>query len=141
MKNKRQISLEIPQSAPVDKAACAGLVETIMHDYSRENYTITVSGVDSEAMADLNQRFRNVAGTTDVLTFSLEEEPLEGEIYLNLQLLESAAAAEGTTSEYQLYKLLIHGTLHLLGIHHNSPEEEALNRALTEEYLQRFDIN
>lgn len=112
----------------------------MIDDYKVQEYAITIAVVGSQEIAELNRRFRNVEGTTDVLSFLIEGEPLEGEIYLNIDMVERTAASEGTTIQYQLFKLLIHGSLHLLGFHHGTAEEEAENNALMDDYVRRFEL-
>lgn len=87
-------------------------------------------------MADLNQRFRGIRGTTDVLSFLMEEDPLEGEIYLSQNQANEAARENGTSPVQEVYKLTMHGVLHLLGYHHDSPEDERQNRELIHRYLE-----
>jgi probable rRNA maturation factor len=60
----------------------------------------------------LNKEYRKKDQPTDVLTFTLETEPISGEIYI---------CPEYIAQEYEVEKILrniIHGFLHLLGEEH-----------------------
>jgi len=93
--------------------------------------------VDEEYMTDLNHRWMDGDGPTDVLAFPMEEanvdhgpgengaEPaLLGDIVLCPQVAARQAAAAGHSASYELQLLTVHGTLHLLGYDHAEPEEE-----------------
>src|SRR5688572_23195203 len=96
--------------------------------------------VDEQTIAELNEKWMDKAGPTDVLAFPMDElrpglvneEPEEGvlgDLVLCPQVAErqaNEARANGhsgysTTDEVDL--LTVHGMLHLLGFDHAEPEE------------------
>lgn len=93
--------------------------------------------VDEEYMADLNHRWMDGDGPTDVLAFPMDEanvdhgpgenggEPtLLGDIVLCPQVAARQAAVAGHSTSHELELLTVHGVLHLLGYDHAEPEEE-----------------
>src|SRR5689334_14444983 len=90
--------------------------------------------VDEDTIAELNQRWMDKTGPTDVLAFPMDElrpglvneEPEEG-VLGDLVVCPAVArrqAAEGghpVTDELEL--LTVHGILHLLGYDHAEPDE------------------
>ena len=92
--------------------------------------------VDEATIAELNERWMEKTGPTDVLAFPMDElrpglvneEPEEG-VLGDLVLCASVAgrqaveARHSTADELQL--LTVHGILHLLGYDHAEPEEHA----------------
>ena len=130
-----QLIIEIPEWIGVDNAKLEALIRKMMADSGREHYSIAILAVDDEVMADLNQRFRGVGGTTDVLSFTIEDEPLEGEIFLSVGQARTATTVDGAALTSEICRLVVHGVLHLLGFHHDSPEEERSNREMMERYL------
>ncbi|SRR5690606_38012729 len=93
--------------------------------------------VDEEYMADLNHRWMDGDGPTDVLAFPMDEahvdsgpgenggEPtLLGDIVLCPQVAARQATVAGHTTFQELELLTVHGVLHLLGYDHAEPEEE-----------------
>ena len=133
-----QLIIEIPQWVDVDTAELERVVRMMLADNGREQYNLTIVAVDDDLMADLNQRFRGAAGTTDVLSFVIEDEPLEGEVFLSVEQAQTAAAIDKTTLKAEIYRQAVHGILHLLGFHHDSLEEERSNREMMERYLAEF---
>src|SRR6266542_4079058 len=66
--------------------------------------------VDADYMAELNHRWMDADGPTDVLAFPMDEGSVDH------------GPGEGSTDELAL--LTVHGTLHLLGYDHAEPDEE-----------------
>ena len=83
---------------------------------------ISVIFVDDRTSRRLNRRFLRHDRPTDVIAFPLEEEPnLEGEIYVNLDKARRQARTYQVTVSNETARLIIHGTLHLLGYDDRTP--------------------
>ena len=98
---------------------------------------LSVLLVDAEYMAELNHRWMDGDGPTDVLAFPMDEgsvdhgpgetggEPaLLGDIVLCPEIAAKQAATAGHATADELALLTVHGTLHLLGYDHAEPDEE-----------------
>ena len=97
---------------------------------------LCVTAVDEETIAELNAKWMEKQGPTDVLAFPMDElrpglvneEPEEG-VLGDLVLCPVVAARQAeearhtTTDELDL--LTVHGILHLLGYDHAEPDEHA----------------
>ncbi len=101
---------------------------------------------DDSEIQSLNKKFRDKDCPTDVLSFSMFEElagevsvvePVGlGDVVISLETAKKQAKELGVSLSDELFRLLIHGTLHLLGYDHVdvSPEEvEAMETK--EQYL------
>jgi probable rRNA maturation factor len=98
--------------------------------------------VDEDTIADLNERWMEKTGPTDVLAFPMDElrpglvneDPEEG-ILGDLMVCPSVAerqasearakGQEGYTTDDEMDLLTVHGILHLLGYDHAEPDEKA----------------
>jgi probable rRNA maturation factor len=104
--------------------------------------TIVITG--DEEVRDLNRTYRQIDAPTDVLSFSEQESAGEdgpalalppelaeemgaylGDIVIAYPYTERQAAAFANPLRSELRLLVIHGTLHLLGYDHDTPEAEA----------------
>ena len=107
---------------------------------------LCIKAVDRATIAELNQRWMDKDGPTDVLAFPMDElrpglvdtEPEEGvlgDLVLCPEVAaeQGAAAGHGTTAEIEL--LCVHGILHLLGYDHAEPEEHREMFGLQDELL------
>jgi|WetSurMetagenome_2_1015567.scaffolds.fasta_scaffold204646_2 probable rRNA maturation factor len=112
----------------VDHGAVRGLVEAVLaaEDLPGE---VAVAFVDEAAIADLNVRYRDAEGPTDVLSFDYSDEDptgvaVSGEIVVCPQVVIRYAAEEGRDLAIQLGWTLIHGALHLAGYDHETDQGE-----------------
>lgn len=88
------------------------------HDIVHAELSLTLLG--DPAIADLNTRFLDHPGPTDVIAFPLHaagEAPL-GDVYLGYPQALRQAARLGVSADEELARLAIHGTLHVLGYEH-----------------------
>ena len=110
---------------------------------------IAILLVDEGAMEALHVQWMDEPGPTDVLSFPMDElrpgtqeEPtpagLLGDIVLCPQVAETQAQAAKHSTLDELVLLTTHGTLHLLGFDHATPEEEAEMFGLQRDLLLGF---
>lgn len=98
---------------------------------------ISVILVSDEELLGMNREFLNHDYYTDVITFPLEEKPLEGEIYISVDRAREQAAEHGVGVYHEVRRLAIHGTLHLLGYDDATPEERETMRTQENRFLER----
>lgn len=112
---------------------------------------LSVLLVDETTMADYHERFMDLPGPTDVLSFPMDElrapddddEPplgLLGDIVLCPQVTARQAAENGREPDAEAEYLLIHGLLHLLGHDHAEPEEKAVMFGLNDKIIAAWEI-
>lgn len=100
----------------VHRALAVRCVRGVLRGARRPQGAITVVFVDDRTSRKLNRRFLAHDRPTDVIAFPLGEEPnLEGEIYVNLDKARRQARTYRVTAANETARLIIHGTLHLLG--------------------------
>ncbi len=98
--------------------------------------------VDDSRMYELNSEFRGKDKTTDVLSFTMEDDddPLLGEIYISIPEARRNALEYRISTTQELLKLFCHGLLHLLGIHHPTSAKRDIMAAKEEKYLARLNV-
>ncbi len=75
---------------------------------------------------DLNLQYLQHDTLTDIITFPYLELPLiEGDIFISIDRIRENARAYGCTFEQELYRVMIHGVLHLCGYTDKTVEEKA----------------
>lgn len=104
---------------------------------------ISVRLVDEQEMTALNQRYRDKAGSTNVLSFPSDlpaelELPLLGDIVICAAVVRTEAAEQGKGLQAHWAHMTIHGTLHLLGYDHLVEEQATHMEALETAILQRL---
>ena len=110
---------------------------------------LCVKLVDVETITELNAKWMEGTGPTDVLAFPMDEmrpgkvneEPEEGilgDIMVCPDIAATQAEAAGHPVEAELELLTTHGILHLLGYDHAEPEEHKEMFGLQDSLLARW---
>jgi probable rRNA maturation factor len=120
----------------VDRRRLRSLASRLLRELGCPRAELSIALVDDATIADLNARYRGVAAPTDVLSFSLREGSfaqhrgvLLGDVVVSLDTALRQARRGRRTLDDEVLRLLIHGTLHLLGHDHEQPGEARLMRA------------
>ncbi len=86
--------------------------------------------VGDRTIARLNEQYRGILGSTDVLSFPMREglfgalsPGLLGDVVISAETADRQARAAGRSLREELAALLIHGILHLLGYDHQTPSD------------------
>jgi probable rRNA maturation factor len=114
------------------------IAESLLNDHA---YTGEVSLVltDDTTIRRLNQRYRGIDRPTDVLSFDLsDDDGRTGEIYVALPTAERQANMRGIPVVEEIYRLSIHGLLHLTGYDDQTEEENVEMVRETERYLSHL---
>jgi probable rRNA maturation factor len=93
---------------------------------------VSIAFIDDDAMTELNQKFRNKAKTTDVLTFPADDSYNEpsasgrplGDIVISVDQARRQAAEEKHSLATEIRYLVVHGVLHALGYDHETDRGE-----------------
>ena len=92
---------------------------------------VTIRIVDEEEGAELNRKYRNGVGATNVLAFNYAEDSfaqsdLLGDVIICAPIVMQEALSQGKSIDAHWAHMVVHGILHLCGYKH-SEEKEALS--------------
>lgn len=93
-----------------------------------EDAELTIRIVDEDEMTELNERFRNKKGPTNVLSFPYDvdeqfEYPLLGDIIICAPVVQREAQDGDIELLAHWAHMVVHGALHLLGYDHMQEDE------------------
>lgn len=100
---------------------------------------LSVVFADHDTVHALNKEWLEHDWNTDVISFLLEEDPIEGEIYIDVETAAERHQEFGTSLKNELERYAIHGMLHLCGHDDASEEQRAAMRSLENRYLDVLD--
>jgi probable rRNA maturation factor len=119
----------------VDARALKATMRTLLESVGEENATISLTLVDDAAIRELNRLHRGKDKPTDVLSFPLDPDEIEGperllgDIVISIDTARRQAADYDAPLQREVYRLAIHGLLHVLGHDHMEAEERAVMEA------------
>ncbi len=120
----------------VDRALLVRRARQTLRALGHTRSELSIALIDDEEMSALNAEHRRRSGPTDVLSFSLLEGDhgsfrgrLLGDVVISVDTARCQARRAHRSIDDELLRLLVHGTLHLLGHDHEEPEEARRMRA------------
>ncbi len=110
--------------------------------FSGEKHTLASLGIvfgNHETVLALNNTWLGHDWHTDVISFLLEEDPVEGEIYIDVETAQERHEEFGVTIRQELERYAVHGMLHLCGHDDATTEQRDAMRLLEDRYLTLLD--
>ena len=127
---------------PLDKTRLTKAAGSILTFLNQTEAELSILFVGDRKMKELNSAYRGKNKSTDVLSFEagipVQDSAVNnilGDIVINIPRAESQAKEYGTTFYDELYRLLIHGTLHLVGYDHEVSKYEERKMRKKEEAI------
>lgn len=95
-----------------------------------EGAEIGIRIVDEEESAQLNQQYRDKKGPTNVLSFTLDHDPLVGDVVICAPIVAQEAKTQGIEEMSHWAHMTVHACYHLQGYDHQTETEAAAMEAL-----------
>lgn len=141
--DNRQEIMEITEQ---NVNAIENTIETVLKaEGATGDYEVSVSFVTNEEIKKLNKAYRNVDRETDVLSFPMDDDGIDGiiilgDIVLSTQKIIEQANDFGHSLEREMLYLTVHSMLHLLGYDHMDDDEKDDMRLREKEIMKELQI-
>ena len=88
-------------------------------------------------LLEINKKYLKKNTLTDVITFDYSEQDkvVSGEIYISYQRIVDNATKYNQTVDNELYRVMIHGVLHLIGYDDNTKKKKEIVTQKEDYYL------
>ena len=120
----------------IKKRETTAWIRAVAKSYGRRVGEVGYMFVNDDKILEVNREYLGHDYYTDVITFDYDEDDVvSGDVVISLDTVASNAHLFNKTSEEELYRVIIHGILHLCGINDKGPGEReqmeaAENKAL-----------
>jgi probable rRNA maturation factor len=112
---------------PLSRDRMSTIATKVLAAEKVDDALISIACVNRAAIAKLNRRHLGIDGPTDVIAFGLGRAggrgPVVGDIYISPEIARENARRYGSGIRMELARLVVHGTLHVLGHDHPSGED------------------
>ncbi len=132
-------------SEDVDKPSLkfAGIKKWIVSELKIENLevgNINYVFCSDEFLLEMNKKHLDHDYYTDIITFDYrEDKTISGEMYISVDRIKENSILLGT-GESEIYRVIIHGILHLSGFEDDTEEESAAMREREDDALRRLQL-
>ncbi len=97
---------------------------------------ITIIIVSDKELLSINQQYLNHNYYTDIITFDYNQgSEINGDLFISIDRISENAAKYNSNSRQELYRVIIHGILHLCGYKDKSSTQKSTMRKKENYYL------
>jgi probable rRNA maturation factor len=111
--------------SPLSRARVADLARGVLRAEGVRDGLLSIALVSTRRIATLNREHLGRSRPTDVIAFGFspvgKRGPVVGDIYIAPDVARASARENGVSVREELARLVVHGTLHVLGYDH--PED------------------
>ncbi len=105
-------------------------IREVAATYGRKVGEVGYLFCDDEKILEVNNEYLGHDYYTDIITFDYDEDDIiNGDLVISLDTVRTNAEKFGKTYEEELYRVIIHGILHLCGINDKGPGEREIMEA------------
>lgn len=122
----------------IGKKVLQQLLVDLFRKEGRSLDNLSVVFCSDEYLLDMNRRFLQHDYYTDILTFDLSErhDNVIGELYISVDRVRENAGGLGVSAKEEMWRVIIHGALHLCGYKDKLKKQQLLMRQKEERYLR-----
>jgi rRNA maturation RNase YbeY len=129
------VSEELDLPVEVDEASVSGLVRFALEQEHRSgSWVVSFAFVTEAEISQFHDQFLGDPAPTDIITFPFDEPDIHGgDVAICLPIAAEQGQENGNTLAEELYFLVLHGVLHLVGYDDETPEMRSAMLAHQEE--------
>ena len=111
-------------------------IRQVAASYGRKVGEVGYLFCDDEKILEVNNEYLGHDYYTDIITFDYDEgDQINGDLVISLDTIRTNAELFGKDYEEELYRVIIHGILHLCGINDKGPGEREIMEAAEDKAL------
>ena len=139
--NNIQIFFEKVQPIKAKKNSIKKQISRVIISESKQVGDISVIFCSDEYLLEINRQFLNHDYYTDVITFDyVEGNVVSGDVFISLDRIKENSLLFHNQAIMELYRVVFHGVLHLIGYNDKTLEEIKEMRSKEEHYLNEVDF-
>jgi rRNA maturation RNase YbeY len=123
-----------------NKTALKKFITTSFEAEAGKKLIVSYVFCSDEYLLRINQDFLKHDYYTDIITFPLSEtgKKIEAEIYISIDRVKENALKLKTSFEDELYRVIFHGILHLIGYKDKTAAQKSAMRQAEEKWIKAF---
>lgn len=129
---------EIPDFQFTEEEATLSWLIAVVAAESKAIEAVNYIFLSDDELLQVNQEYLNHDYYTDVISFQLASEPIEGDIFISVDRVRENAASLDLPFIQELRRIMVHGLLHFIGYGDKTPEEKAIMTQKEDEYLAKY---
>ena len=131
-----------PEYRKPKNSRCKSIIKNIFKSNNIDLYNINIIFTSDIFVSDLKKEFFSKSQWTDVIAFPINDkndDSIEGEIYISMPTAKENAEKYDQPYEKEIARLIIHGSLHLLGYDDKTKKQKKNMSDLEELFLKQLE--
>ena len=126
----------------IKKRNTSAWIKAVAGSYSKTVGEIAYLFCNDDKILEVNRQYLKHDFYTGIITFDYsEEDKISGDIFISLDTVRSNSQKYTTDYQEELYRVIIHGILHLCGLDDSSEDEKKSMREAENSALKLLKIN
>ena len=121
------------------KNALKSIIKIVLYAHGFKIANISVICVEDDELRIMKKEYFGQNLYTDIISFNLSDNPLEGELYISCDRIKSNAVEFSQVYHDELKRVIIHGLLHLCGHEDSSKQEKIKMTNLENKFLDKIN--
>jgi len=113
-------------------------LEAVADAESKSIEAVNYVFMSDEELLLVNREYLNHDYYTDVISFPLSSDPIEGDIFISIDRVMDNATSLHISFLQELRRIMVHGLLHFLGYQDKTPEDKLSMTQKEDEYLTKY---
>jgi probable rRNA maturation factor len=111
-------------------------LKIVCEDHNCKVGNVNVIFVDNRKILEINNTYLKHNYYTDIITFDYSANNIvAGDLYINVDSVKENSLEYKVEFSIEIYRVIVHGLLHLLGYNDFTPEEKVVMREKEDHYI------
>ena len=139
--NKIEIFYEDIKPLKINKSHITNYIKYLIKNEKSKLGVVTLIFCSDNYLLDINKNYLNHNYYTDIITFNyVEDKVISGDLFISIERVRENATEFDTVFINELYRVIFHGLLHLIGYNDITSEEKMIMREMENLYLSAVDF-
>jgi rRNA maturation RNase YbeY len=136
--SKLSFFFEKIEPVKIQKGAVQNAIDFLIENEKKQPGEISVIFCSDEYLLKINEQYLNHNYYTDIVTFDyVENSVISGDLFISLDRIKENSAQFNVAFKEELYRVILHGVLHLVGYKDKTATEKKLMRGKEDFYLKK----
>lgn len=127
------VTFDIPAESALKNWLCS-----VAEKEKKPFYEVNYIFCSDEYLRKINVEYLDHDYYTDIITFPYDDSAVHGDIFISSERVTENAATNGVSFYQELYRVMVHGVLHMIGYGDKTTAEEETMRQKENHYLNLY---
>ncbi len=140
--SKIEVFFEDIQPKKIKKRHIDKAIKYLINNEIKELGKLSIILCSDNYLLKINREYLKHDYYTDIITFNyVEGNRISGDLFISIERIKENSVEYKTTLIKELYRVIFHGVLHLIGYNDKTADEKKVMREKEEYYLSEVDFS